>query len=83
MEILGKYNLKEWASPLMYDLIIELLKNGPMNRKELVHSLKKPRTTIFDNLNTLQKSNVVSKFAKHNGDHGRPYVFWKLNIEVK
>ena len=83
MEILSKYSITIKESPLIHKIIMELLENGPMNRKQLVNSLGKPRTTIFDNLNRLQKSNVVSKFAKNNGDHGRPQVFWKLNIEVK
>jgi len=77
--MMEKINLGVWASPTQHNIIIELSKNGPMNRKQLVSSLKKPRTTIFDNLNRLQKRNIVSKFAKNNGDKGRPQIFWKLN----
>ena len=79
MEILNKYNLREWASPLIHNIIIELWKNGPMNRKQLVSNLKKPRTTIFDNLITLQKNNIVSKYARNNNKRGRPVIYWRLN----
>ncbi len=43
--------------------------------------LNKARTTIFDNLSKLQRNNIVSKFARNNGERGRPQIFWKLNIE--
>ena len=79
MEILNKYNLSEWNSQLIQNIIIELWKNGPMNRRQLVNNLGNPRTTIFDNLAKLQKMNVVSKFAKNNGARGRPIIYWKLN----
>lgn len=77
--MMEKMSLGEWASPTQHNIIIELFRNGSMNREQLVNSLKKPRTTIFDNLNRLQKRNIVSKFAKNNGVRGRPQIFWKLN----
>lgn len=77
--MMNRINLGEWASPIQHNIVIELFKNGSMNRKQLCRNLGKPRTTIFDNLNRLQKKDIVSKFAKNNGDRGRPPVFWKLN----
>lgn len=74
-----RINLGEWASPTQHNIVINLFLNGPMNRKGLCKTLNKPRTTVFDNLNRLQKRNIVSKFAKNNGVRGRPQVFWKLN----
>jgi len=82
-KMIERINLGEWASPTQHNIVIELFKNGSMNRKQLVNSLKKPRTTIFDNLNRLQKRNIVSKFPKNTGDRGRPEIFWKLNMEEK
>jgi len=78
MSIFSEFNISEHESPTIYGIITELLKNGSMSRKQLCRNLDKPRTTVFDNLNRLQKRNIVSKFAKNNGDKGRPQIFWKI-----
>lgn len=77
----NRFNLRENGSPLQHNIIIELYKNGPLTRRDLVKKLNKARTTIFDNLSKLQSNNIVSKFARNNGERGRPQIFWKLNIE--
>ncbi len=65
-------------SPIQYNLI-KLLKNGgPLTRKDIVNHLKTPRTTIYDNLNKLQKRRVVEKYSRNNGKRGRPNVYWRL-----
>jgi len=57
MSIFSKFNLGEHESPLIHSIIIELLKNGSMSRKQLCKKLNTARTTVFDNLNRLQKKN--------------------------
>jgi len=79
--LINRFNLRENASPLQHNIIIELYKNGPLTRRELVKKLNKARTTIYDNLLKLQKKEIVSKFARNNGERGRPHIFWKLNAE--
>ena len=79
--LINRFNLRENASPLQHNIIIELYKNGPLTRRELVKKLNKARTTIYDNLLKLQKKEIVSKFARNNGERGRPQIFWKLNAE--
>ena len=74
----NRLNLRETASPLQHNIISELHKSGPLTRKELVGKLNKARTTIYDNLLKLQKINVVTKFARNNGERGRPTIYWKL-----
>ncbi len=79
--LINRFNLRENASPLQHNIIIELYKNGPLTRRDLVKKLNKARTTIYDNLLKLQKKEIVAKFARSNGDRGRPLIFWKLKVE--
>lgn len=65
-------------SPIQYSLIKLLKSGGSLTRKEIVNQLKTPRTTIYDNLNKLQKRKVVEKYSRNNGKRGRPNVYWKL-----
>ena len=72
------FNSKEYLSPIQFNLIKTLSKEGPLTRRELVSQLKTPRTTIYDNLIKLQKKKVVEKFSRNEGKRGRPLVFWKI-----
>jgi predicted transcriptional regulator len=56
--------------------------NGPLTRKELVRKLERPRTTIFDNLTKLQEQGLVKKYSRNNGKRGRPYVYWKIKMNL-
>lgn len=69
---------EEYLTPIQFNLIKTLEKKGPSTRKELVHYLDTPRTTIYDNLIKLQKRKVVEKFSRNNGKRGRPRTFWKI-----
>jgi predicted ArsR family transcriptional regulator len=71
-------DIKEYLSPIQFNLIKTLKKIGPLTRKELVKELKTPRTTIYDNLIKLQKKKVVEKFSRNNGKRGRPLIFWRI-----
>jgi predicted ArsR family transcriptional regulator len=42
-----------------------------------------PRTTVIDNLQKLEKKDIVECFEKHNGKRGRPPVYWKINGDDK
>jgi predicted ArsR family transcriptional regulator len=71
-------NLREYLSPIQFNLIKTLKDIGPLTRRELVKKLDTPRTTIYDNLIKLQKRKVVEKFSRNNGKRGRPLIFWKI-----
>ena len=71
-------NLKEYLSPIQFNLIKALKEVGPLTRRDLVKELKTPRTTIYDNLVKLQKRKLIEKFSRNNGIRGRPLVFWKF-----
>jgi len=70
--------LKEYLSPIQFNLIKALKEVGPLTRSDLVKELKTPRTTIYDNLVKLQKRKLIEKFSRNNGERGRPLVFWKF-----
>ena len=69
---------KEFFTPLQNNLIEILENNGPITRRELVKTLKVPRTTIYDNLLKLQKKKMIEKFSRSSGKRGRPLVFWRI-----
>ncbi|MBY8983001.1 MAG: hypothetical protein KGD57_08635, partial [Candidatus Lokiarchaeota archaeon] len=54
--------------------------NG-VNRNFLVNKIKKPRTTIYDNLVKLMNRKInsipyVNKYYKHNNKNGRPITIF-------
>jgi len=80
-QLKNMFNLAKSASLLQHNIIIELNKNGPLTRRDLVKKLNKARTTIYDNLSKLQKRKIVSKFSRNNRERGRPQIFWELNVK--
>ena len=70
---------KRLISPIQYNLVKLLKKNGSLTRRELVKRLNKPRTTIFDNLIKLHNRKIVEKLTRNSGKIGRPKVYWKLS----
>ena len=71
------FNSEDFLTPIQNNLIKTLKKIGPMTRRELVHQLNTPRTTVYDNLLKLQKIKLVERYARNNGKRGRPLVFWR------
>jgi len=69
---------REYLSPIQYNILKILEKNGPLIRKELVSELKTARTTIYDNLKKLLNMKRVEKFTRNDGKVGRSVVVWKL-----
>jgi predicted transcriptional regulator len=69
---------EEMFTPLQINLIKTLEKNGALTRRELVKQLKRPRTTIYDNLVKLKKKELVKKYSRNNNKQGRPKVYWDL-----
>lgn len=69
-------------SSLRKRLMFELDKKA-MTRSELVEKLSKPRTTIYDNLRSLEKRDIVKREKRRNGKRGRPKTVWKLTNEAK
>ncbi|TFG03624.1 MAG: MarR family transcriptional regulator [Promethearchaeota archaeon] len=76
--VISNLEKKDFFTPLQNNLIKILENNGPITRRELVKTLKIPRTTIYDNLLKLQKQKLIEKFSRNNGRRGRPLVFWKI-----
>jgi predicted transcriptional regulator len=68
-------------SPLQKELLKMLERNGPMTRKDLVKTIDKPRTTVYDNLMGLIQHNLVRKYSRPTNSRGRPLVFFKLSEE--
>ena len=68
----------EHISPIQHNILKVLEKWGPLVRREIVAELKTARTTVYDNLNKLQKLKRVEKITLNDGKRGRPLVFWKL-----
>lgn len=70
--------IEEYQNPMQEELIKALSRNGPMTRAQMVQALKKPRTTIYDNLAQLINKEIVKKFSRQLNARGRPTVFFKL-----
>ena len=72
---------KEFYSHVQYNLLKILEETGPSTRKVLVEQLNTPRTTIYDNLVSLQKKKLIEKFSRNEGNRGRPHVVLKLKFD--
>lgn len=77
-EIENYLEIKDFLSPIQFNLIKTLKNEGPLTRRDLVKELEVPRTTIYDNLIKLQKRKLIEKFSRNNGKRGRPLIFWKF-----
>jgi predicted ArsR family transcriptional regulator len=56
---------------------------GLMHREELVEEIKEPRSTIYDNLHSLEKQGLVIKCDASNGERGRPQRYWDITEKGK
>lgn len=72
-------------TPLQSKIIMLLVREYELSRKEICNFLNKPRTTIYDNLLILQKLNFVEKFQEWNykAKVGRPIIKWKIKGKNK
>lgn len=74
--------LFENSKPLMplEDQLLDLLKEGPLTRDQLVKKLSMPRTTIYDGLKKLMSRNVVTKYPIYNTERvrGRPRIAFTI-----
>ncbi|MHA1727805.1 MAG: helix-turn-helix domain-containing protein [Promethearchaeota archaeon] len=77
-----KYNINEIKNmnlnQLQFDLVKVLQKNGPMTRTQMVATINRARTTIYDNLSVLINRNMVKKISRQVNKRGRPVIFFKL-----
>lgn len=64
-------------SPLQC-VIIDVLKQDSMTRKEIEKELNTPRMTIYDNLIKLQKHEIIEKSTRNTGQIGRPKIYWSI-----
>ena len=58
------------------ELMKELGKGISLSRDDLVENLCRARTTIYDNLEILEKRKLVKRYRKQNGLRGRPLTLW-------
>jgi len=68
-------------TPIQVRIFNELSSGRSITRKELVKTLKTPRTTIYDNLTKLQNQKLVQKYsvkrkANDRPIWGRPTIYW-------
>lgn len=68
----------ETFSPLQHKIVLLLTKRGPMIRDNIAIELKRPRSTILDQLTALEVREVVSKYMRPINERGHPYVFYKI-----
>ena len=68
-------------NPLQLKIIKILGNNGPMARTQMVKTLGRPRTTIYDSLVVLIKHEMIRKFSRQINSRGRPMIFFKLKEE--
>jgi len=73
-------DIRPFLSQTQWDLIQLLEAEGPMKRRDIMEELGLAWTTTYDNLEKLQKRELVEKFKKIHG-RGRPYIFWKIKEE--
>jgi predicted ArsR family transcriptional regulator len=59
-------------------ILTELGQSGPLTRKQLTNNTGIPRTTLYDNLKKLLEWDEVEKIPYHEGNRGRPIIFWRL-----
>ena len=71
--------LNHISKNLILQNILEYLKLGPQNRRDICNFLDLPWTTAYDYLNELKKSNLVIKYRdpNHKG-RGRSNTLWAL-----
>ena len=69
-----------YLSQIQFNLLKILESSGPLTRNDIVEKLKKPRTTVYDNLRKLERRKIVEKYPHRNGNCGRPEIYWKLRL---
>jgi len=53
-------------------------KENDRRQETLVFRMRTPRSTIYDNLVTLEKLKIVERYEMFDGRRGRPPKYWKL-----
>jgi predicted transcriptional regulator len=66
----------EELTPIQTRIFEELAKGISLTRRDFVKTLGRARTTIYDNLEILEKRKLIKRFKKHNGLKGRPLTLW-------
>ena len=68
--------MTEELTYIQSELFKELSHGISLTRNDFVKKLGRARTTIYDNLEILEKKNLIKRFKKHNGLKGRPLTLW-------
>lgn len=74
--------LRERLSPLEKH-ILEILAaaKGGMTRPQIIAHVRRPRTTVYDNLRRLIEHGAVRKYSRPPNVRGRPLVFFAITDE--
>ncbi len=67
-----------YMTPIQATLFKELSKGMSLTRKDFVEKFNRARTTIYDNLQKLEKRKLIRRFVRGNGLRGRPITFWYI-----
>ena len=60
------------------DEILAILMERSLSRMELVRRTGRPRTTVYNALERLEKKGNVHREVSHSHKRGRPLVLWGL-----
>lgn len=78
METMLKRRIKD-LSPRQQNIVNYLSTHKAMTRDELEGGLGIPHTTLYDNLNKLEKEEIVIRISKPNNNKiGRSLVYWSI-----
>lgn len=59
-------------------IIMILAQTEEMSRKQLRVAIPLPRTTMYDNLDVMEKAGYLKFEIKSNGQKGRPITYWSV-----
>ena len=65
-----------YMTPIQAELFKTLSHGISLTRADLVKKLDRARTTIYNNLEKLEKQKLIQRYRKQNGLVGRPLTFW-------
>ncbi len=69
----------EFTMPILQcNIIIYLSENGSKTREKMVNELNTPRTTLYDNLEKLERKELIWRLPKSNEKIGRSSVYWQI-----
>lgn len=69
--------------PELRGLLYKLIENSDQTVYDLMFYTNKPKTTIYDNLDPLEKVGLIKKARIRDGGIGRPITIWKVTKKLR